>query len=277
MTRQKQIVTIQDISCFGKCSLTVALPVISAMGVACTILPTAVLSTHTGGFTGFTFRDLTEDIEKIASHWQASNLSFDAIYTGYLGSEEQLQLVSRFFEAFRTPQNLVFVDPVMADNGKMYTGFSAQFARGMTKLCTQADVIVPNLTEATFMLEEPYVASGYDEAYIHGLLERLCGLGCKTAIVTGVSYDSAYQGAVALDGATGKFTEYYRENIPVSYHGTGDVFSSTLVGALTKGESMQDALKTAVDFTVACIKATVEDKTHWYGVRFEDCLGMLTK
>lgn len=277
MERQKRIVTIQDISCFGKCSLTVALPVISAMGVECAILPTAVLSTHTGGFTGFTFRDLTEDIEKISAHWKANGLSFDAVYTGYLGSMEQLRLVKEFFDAYRTPENLIFVDPVMADNGKMYTGFSPEFARGMAKLCAGADVIVPNLTEATFMLDEPYVASGYDEAYIHGLLERLCALGCKTAIVTGVSYDPAYQGAVALDGTTGKITEYYRENIPVSYHGTGDAFSSALAGALTKGESMADALKIAVDFTVACIKATVEDKSHWYGVRFEDCLGMLTK
>lgn len=275
--QQKRIVTIQDISCFGKCSLTVALPIISAMGVECAILPTAVLSTHTGGFTGFTFRDLTEDIGKISAHWQSCGLTFDAIYTGYLGSEEQLRLVGDFFDAFRMPENLIFVDPVMADNGKMYTGFSAQFARGMTKLCGKADVIVPNLTEATFMLEEPYVASGYDESYIHGLLERLCALGAKTAIVTGVSYDPAYQGAVALDGATGKFTEYYRENIPVSYHGTGDTFSSALVGELTKGEPMETALKTAVDFTVACIQATVADKSHWYGVRFEDCLGMLTK
>ena len=277
MLRQKRIVTIQDISCFGKCSLTVALPIISAMGVECAILPTAVLSTHTGGFTGFTFRDLTEDIDKISAHWKESGLSFDAIYTGYLGSEEQLRLVGDFFGTFRTPENLIFVDPVMADNGKMYTGFSERFARGMAELCAHADVIVPNLTEAAFMLGEPYVAGGYDEAYIRGLLRRLCGLGCKTAIVTGVSYDPAYQGAVAFDSTSGVFTEYYRENIPVSYHGTGDTFSSALVGALTKGESMQDALKTAVDFTVACIQATVDDKSHWYGVRFEDCLGMLTK
>ena len=275
--KQKRLVTIQDISCFGKCSLTVALPVISAMDIECAIVPTAILSTHTGGFSGYTFRDLTEDIDKIAAHWLDCGLSFDAIYTGYLGSGEQLKIVGEFFDKFKTDTGIIFVDPVMADNGKMYAGFPPDFAEGMARLCGKADIIVPNLTEAAFMLGEPYVASGYDEEYIHGLLHRLVGLGCKTAVVTGVSYSPEEQGAVAYDSRTDSFCEYFSENIPAAYHGTGDTFSSALVGALTKGMDMEKALGVAVEFTVAAIKATVSDKSHWYGVRFEDCLGMLTR
>jgi len=273
----KRIVTIQDISCFGKCSLTVALPVISAMGIECSIIPTAVLSTHTGGFSGFTFADLTDEIPKISAHWQKENIDFDGIYTGYLGSKEQLSMVSDFIDAFRGDDGLVFIDPVMADNGKLYTGFTEEFAAEMAKLCSKADVIVPNLTEAAIMLGEEYVPDGHTEEYIHGLLNRLCAMGAKCAIVTGVRYSEDTQGAVAYSSETGEYFEYHRENIPVSYHGTGDVFSSSLMGALTKGADMESALKTAVDFTVESIKLTVGDDFHKYGVKFEKCLSMLTK
>ena len=269
--KQKRIMTIQDLSCFGKCSLTVAHPIMSAMGLEVCPIPTAVLSTHTAGFQNWTFRDLSADLPGIADHWKSAGLTFDGISTGYLGSEEMIDMVADYFRLF--PEAVKIVDPVFADNGKLYPAFDEAYAAGMTKLCAQADVIVPNLTEASFLLGEEYVASGYDEAYIHGVLRRLTGLGCKTAVVTGVIYDPARQGAVAYDAESGEFFQYFRENIDVSFHGTGDVFTSALAGAVVLGRSMQDALRIAVDYTVESIKVTMPDvKDHWYGVKFESCL-----
>ncbi len=274
--KQKRIVTIQDISCFGKCSLTVALPIISAMGIECAVIPTAVLSTHTGGFSNFTFCDLTEEIPKVQSHWQNLNLKFDCIYTGYLGSSKQLDYVSDFFSAFKTENNMILVDPVMADNGKLYGNFDMEFVKGMAKLCAKADIIVPNLTEAAFMLNEDFMPpAGYDETYIKETLKKLCGLGCKTAVLTGVCYDISKQGAVAYNSETNEFSSYFRENIPASYHGTGDVFSSSLTGALTLGKDMGSSLKIAADYTVECIKATIGDEKHFYGVKFENEISYL--
>lgn len=273
----KRIVTIQDISCFGKCSLTVALPLISAMGVECAVIPTAVLSTHTGGFTGYTFRDLTTDIPKISDHWKACDLKFDAIYTGYLGSHEQIDLMCDFFDRFADGNTLRFVDPAMADNGRMYAGFDDEFASHMARLCSKADIIVPNLTEATKMLGEEFIPSGYGEAYVHEILKKLCErLGCRQAVLTGIVYNENRQGAVAFDSEKGEFLSYFSENIPMSFHGTGDTFSSVMLGALARGFGMERALKIAVEFTVACIKATVPDfKNHPYGVKFEECIPQL--
>ncbi|MCM1358335.1 MAG: bifunctional hydroxymethylpyrimidine kinase/phosphomethylpyrimidine kinase, partial [Prevotella sp.] len=146
----KRTVTIQDISCFGKCSLTVALPVISAMGIETAVIPTAVLSTHTGGFTGYTFRDLTGDIPEISRHWKSLDIKFDSVYTGYLGSAEQIEIVSKFFDDFRTENNFIVVDPVLGDNGRFYAGFNEDFAGKMAGLCSKADYIIPNMTEACF-------------------------------------------------------------------------------------------------------------------------------
>ena len=274
--RQKRIMTIQDLSCFGKCSLTVAHPIMSAMGLEVCPIPTAVLSTHTAGFTGWTFRDLSEDLPAIAGHWKREGLTFDGISTGYLGTPEMIGMVADYFRLFPSAKKIV--DPVFADNGKLYPGFDEAYAAGMTKLCARADVIVPNLTEAAYMLGEPYVASGYDEAYIHGLLKRLAALGCRVAVVTGVNYDGAHQGAVAYDSEKNAFFQYFRENIDVSFHGTGDIFTSALAGAVVLGKPMVDALRIAVDYTVECIKATMPDKKeHWYGVKFESCLPGLIK
>ena len=272
----KRIVTVQDISCFGKCSLTVALPLISAMGVECAVIPTAVLSTHTGGFTGFTFRDLTDDIPAIEEHWKSCSLKFDAIYTGYLGSARQIELMCKFFDSFGGDGTLRFVDPAMADNGKMYTGFDDAFAAEMAKLCRRADIIVPNLTEATKMLKESYVPVGYDEAYVHSLLRRLhATLGCPTVVLTGVVLGNKH-GAVSYDSKTDSFVSYFADHLPHSFHGTGDTFSSVLVGALTRGLKMAEALRVAVEFTHACIEATVPDlENHPYGVKFEECIPLL--
>lgn len=269
----KRVVTIQDISCFGKCSLTVALPIISAMGVEACCIPTAVLSTHTGGFTGYTYRDLTDDIPAISKHWQSLDLKFDAVYTGYLGSFEQIKIVSDFFDSFKTENNLMIVDPVMGDKGKLYAGFTKKFAAHMRGLCRRADVILPNMTEAALLLGEEYVESGYDEEYIKGLLMRLSSLGSKIVVLTGVSFDVKTQGVMSYNRETGEFSSYFRENIPGYFHSTGDVFSSTLSGALAKGIDMAKAVRIAVDFTVGCINKTLgSQKEHWYGVKFEDCL-----
>ena len=274
----KRTVSIQDISCFGRCSLTVALPTLSAMGIETAIVPTAILSTHTAGFKNFTFCDLTDEMEKIASHWKSEGITFDSISTGYLGSDEQIETVLRFFETFGKDA-LIFVDPVMADHGKLYPAFGEDFLQKMARLCEKADVVVPNLTEAAFLLGEEFVGSDYDEAYIHALLKRLTSrFGCRVAIVTGVIYTPDKQGAVAYHAEEDKFYEYFGENLPVAFHGTGDVFSSSLSGALTLGMDLTAALKLAVDFTIASIRATmgVEDY-YWYGVNFEAGLCDLAK
>lgn len=273
----KRIVTIQDISCFGKCSLTVALPVISAMGVEAAILPTAVLSTHTGGFKDFTFRDLSEDIPKIFDHWKKENIEFDAIYTGYLGSFEQIDQMKEFIDA-RPEKTLAFVDPAMADNGKLYTGFTPEFARHMATLCAKADIIVPNLTEASFMLGIDYVESGYDKAYIEDVLKKLTALGAKKAVLTGVSFNEKELGFAMYDGETNEFAYYFNEKIDAKFHGTGDIFASACVGGLMRGKSLYEALKIAADYTVECIKITMPDKeNHWYGVKFEEAVPYLVE
>ncbi len=271
----KRIVTIQDISCVGKCSLTVALPIISAMGVETAVLPTAVLSTHTM-FKNFTFRDLTCDIKPIAAHWKAENIGFDAIYTGYLGSFEQLALVAEFIADFKTPDNLVFIDPVMADNGKLYPGFTPEFARAMAGLCARADVIVPNLTEAAFLLDRPYCAGGYDEAYIRELLKRLADLGAPHAVLTGVSFTPNQVGVMGYHAEKDEFFSYFHRRLDVSFHGTGDIFSSTAVGALMRGLRLEKALALAADYTVDCIECTMNSPRHaWYGVEFERAIPRL--
>lgn len=272
--KQKRVVTVQDISCLGKCSLTVALPILSAMDTEACVIPTAVLSTHTGGFSGYTFRDLTEDITPIADHWKKENIAFDAIYTGYLGSAEQCDLMIDLFKRFRTEDNLIFVDPAMADNGKLYAGFAPDFPQQMKRVCAKADVIDPNLTEACLMLGEEFPGkTGYTREWICEILKRLCGLGCKTAVLTGVILSEDKQGAMAYNAESDTFSEYFSDNLPTSFHGTGDVFSSALCGALVRGQSMERALKTAVDFTVDAIRISAADPDNpRYGVRFEAAL-----
>ncbi|MBO5104755.1 MAG: pyridoxamine kinase [Ruminococcus sp.] len=271
----KKVVTVQDISCFGKCSLTVALPIISAMGIETAVIPTAVLSTHTGGFEGYTFRDLTDDIPDIADHWKKLNLKFNALYTGYLGSEKQISIVSKFFDDFRTDDNFIVVDPVLGDNGRFYAGFTDEFAVKMAELCSKADYIIPNMTEASFMLGIPYTEN-YDKAYVENVLRKLAGLGCKTPVLTGVHFDGSQQGAVAYDSVNDKFYYSLNENIDRSVHGTGDIFASVFTGAVTLGKNIQQTLDIAVNYTLECIKATVPYFDEmWYGSCFESCLGKL--
>ena len=274
----KRIITIQDISCVGKCSLTVALPVISAMGVEACVLPTAVLSTHTA-FKGFTFRDLTSDIKPICDHWKNEKIHFDAIYTGYLGSFEQLDLMHKLIEDFGGGDTLAIVDPCMADNGKLYPGFTQEFAFAMAKLCGKADVIVPNLTEASFMLGVPYVESGYDEDYVKDMLKKLAALGAKKIVLKGVEFAQDQEdlkgiagkiGIASYDAATGTFDWYFHKKMPQSFHGTGDIFASVLTGALMRGLTLQQSYSLAGDFVVESIKETLSHEDYnWYGVDFE--------
>lgn len=271
----KRILTIQDISCVGKCSLTVALPIISAFGVETAVIPTAVLSTHTA-FKNFTFRDLTCDINKIVDHWKEQKISFNGIYTGYLGSFKQLEIVSNIFDVFKTENNFILVDPVMGDNGSLYTGFTPNFAKAMAKLASKADVIVPNLTEASFMLNIPYVASGYDENYIKNILKKLTDLGSKKAVLTGISFDKDLLGVYGYDRQSNEFFYYYNQHVKQSFHGTGDVFASTLCGALSINMPLRQAIKLSVDYTVESIKKTIENADHnWYGVDFESTIPFL--
>lgn len=272
----KRIVTVQDISCVGKCSLTVALPIISAMGVEASILPTAVLSTHTM-FKNFTVKDLTDQIKPITAHWKSENMDFGAIYTGYLGSFEQIDLMKEMFDEFKTENTITFVDPAMADNGKLYPAFDEAFAKHMATLCAKADITVPNITEACFMTGMEYKTE-YDEAYIRELLDKMAALGAKITVLTGVSFEEGKTGVMGYDSTTGEYYYYSHDKIAVSYHGTGDIFSSTCIGAMMNDMNWKEAMAVAADYTAECIRLTLEDPSEpWYGVNFEQAIPYLLK
>ena len=274
--KMKRAVAINDISCLGKCSLTVALPIISALGVEAVVLPTAMLSTHTA-FEGFTFCDLTEQMEPVSRHWQERNEHFDCIYSGYLGSMKQISLVEDFIDTFKNSDTAVIVDPVLGDNGMLYKNFTLDFAKEMAKLCSKADVITPNLTEAAYLLGRDYVGEGYSQEYIRETLRALSALGAEKVVLTGVSYDKKSLGVATYDSASGEYGYIKSDKINSMFHGTGDVWASTFAGAFTKGTSFTDAVKVATEFTVEAIKATLDDRDeHWYGVKFESCLNKLT-
>lgn len=268
----KRLLTIQDISCVGQCSLTVALPIISACGIETAILPSAVLSTHTAGFSGYTFRDLTEDMPKICDHWVKENIKFNGVYTGYLGSKEQIDYVKAISKATRTDDALLIVDPAMADNGNLYPGFDMAFVKEMATLCAEADYVLPNITEATMMCGMEYKTE-YDRTYIDEIIEKLCALGIKNIILTGISYKAGTTGVVVYEN--GEYSYYEHELLPNSCHGTGDIYASAFVGAITRGKSAYESAKIAADFTMECIKATAKEDNHWYGAKFETELGKL--
>lgn len=273
---QKRVAAIHDISCFGKCSLTVALPILSAVGIETSVIPTAVLSTHTGGFSGFTYRDLTADILPIVSHWQTLDIQFDSIYTGFLGSFEQIDIVCETFRRLKSKDTIILVDPVMADNGQLYKVFTPDFPAGMRKVCALADVIVPNMTEAALLLGIPYEEGPYTQAYIKTILQRLSELGPKQVVLTGVYFDPENLGAAAYDRDTDSSRFVFSGRIEGSYHGTGDVFASALLGALLNGQTIQEAAQLAVDFTVGSIARTRAAGTDVrFGVNFEEGLPML--
>ncbi|MBE6594215.1 MAG: pyridoxamine kinase [Ruminococcaceae bacterium] len=276
MATDKKVLTVQDISCFGQCSLTVALPIISACGVETAILPSAVLSTHTGGFSGFTVRDLTDDIPGIVDHWVKEGLAFDAIYTGYLGSTRQIDMIKDIFRRVAAPGAVKIVDPAMADHGKLYFGFDEVYAHAMGGLCGEADIVLPNITEAAMMTDAPYVGEGYDESYIRDLMERLLALGAKTVVLTGVSYRPEQLGVAVFSRGDREISYYFHERLPKSCHGTGDIFAAAFTGALVQGKAPLEAATLAADFTLAAMRATADDDSHWYGAKFEKALPILT-
>ena len=272
----KRILTIQDISCVGKCSLTVALPIISAQGIEACILPTALLSTHTG-FKNFTFRDLTDEFDAITQVWHKEGINFDGIYTGFLGSFRQLELIKKVFAEFDSGSLLRLVDPCMGDNGKLYHGFDEKFVAKMRELCTKAHVITPNITEASFMCEKPFLSEGYGEDYILELLNGLASFGARKIVLKSIRYKQNECGIIAYDAKTKEKVEYFHEYLPFHASGTGDIFASVLFGSLINGESMQNAIKKAANFVLESIKITLQDDNRtWYGVQFEKLLGMLT-
>ena len=273
-----KLLTIQDISCVGQCSLTVALPILSAAGIETCILPSAVLSTHTAGFTGFTVRDLTEDIPAIAAHWRKEGIAFDAVYTGYLGSTEQIAYVRDIFDTLLKKGGLTVVDPAMADNGKLYPAFDQAYVEAMKGLVAGADVILPNITEASFLTGLEYRET-YDESYIESLLDALTAAGAKTVVLTGVSYAPDKTGVAVREGGVTRYYEHKR--YAKGCHGTGDVYASAFVGALLNGRTAYEAAALAADYTLRCIELTQGDPDHWYGVKFElalpDLIRMLGK
>lgn len=268
--KQQRLLAVHDISCVGKCSLTVALPIISAAGIETSVLPTAVLSTHTGGFTGYTFRDLTDDIIPIVNHWESLKIEFDGIYTGFLGSFEQIKLVCEIFERLKKDRQLKIVDPVMADDGKLYTIFDSGFPASMRTLCEKADIIIPNITEACLLVGETYIEGPYSEEYIKNLLSKLSELGVKQIVLTGVYFDSEMLGAACYNTETKEMRCVFGEKIEGYYHGTGDIFGSVLTAALLCGKTLEQASQLAVDFTVDSIRRTKLAGTEKrYGVNFE--------
>ena len=272
----KRVLTVQDISCLGKCSLTIALPVLSVLGSETVILPTAVLSTHTM-FKGFTCKDLSDQIEPIKQHWLKEGITFDAIYTGYLGSIAQIDQMKDLFRDFRREGMFVFVDPVMADNGRLYAAFNMAYAEKNKELCAEADIIVPNITEAALMTGMDYRET-YDESYIRELLSGLRELGAKLSVITGVSLEKGKIGAMGIDRETGETWCYQNRRIDASYHGTGDLFASTFVGELLRGKDWKNAMRIAADYTAHTIEVTLKNpKEPWYGVDFETTLPDLLK
>ncbi|MBE7089265.1 MAG: pyridoxamine kinase [Clostridiales bacterium] len=270
----KKVLTIQDVSCVGQCSLTVALPIISACGVETCILPSAILSTHTGGFKGFTFRDLTDDMPSIQNHWISEGIKFDGIYTGYLGSIKQVAYVKNILDTMGTDDSVKIIDPAFADNGKLYSIFNDEYVDAMKTLIPSSDVLIPNVSEACFLSGAEYKET-YDEEYVKSLFNKLVDLGAKTIVLTGVSYTPETTGVAVYEN--GKIEYYEHEKISKGCHGTGDVYASAFTGALMNGFSVFDSAKIGADYTLQCIKNTIGDSSHWYGVKFETAIPYLLK
>ena len=267
---QNRVIAVHDISCIGRCSLTVALPILSAAGLETSVIPTAVLSTHTGEFSGYTFRDLTDDIAPICEHWKSLGLGARSIYTGYLGSFHQLEIVEKLIFDFKSEETFVLVDPVMGDAGKLYSRIDEKFIGGMKKLCSMADMIVPNITEAAMLTDSEYIGHGYSEDYIKEILKKLSLLGPRYCVLSGVSFEDGKNGSAAYDREKDEFSFFFSEHVDGFYYGTGDVFASALLGAILNGKTVSESIKTAVDFTTGAIRRTYEAGTDKrYGVHFE--------
>ncbi len=264
-----KVLSIQDISCYGQCSLTVALPILSSYGIETVILPSAVLSTHTSGFKNFTVLDLTLEMPKIINHWINEGIEFDAIYTGYIGDVRQFEYILECKNKLLKENGLFIVDPAMADYGKLYPALNEDIVEGMKRICSVADYIIPNITEACFLTNNMYQEK-YDKEYISNLVNDLKNVGAKNVILTGVGYIETELGAIFAN--KDNYVEYFGVKQPVSYHGTGDIFSSLVVANIMNKNSIKDSLKDSVDFVIECIKETSKDENHTYGVKFENIL-----
>lgn len=272
----KRITAIHDISCFGRCSLTVALPILSSAGIETTVIPTAVLSTHTGGFSNYTFLDLTDNILPVAKHWNDEKIFSSAVYTGYLGSKKQVNLVIDAINLVKSENALIIVDPAMADNGVLYGGFTDDFPSEMLKLCKKADILIPNITEACMLLGREYSEGPYNKEFIEELLNGLYNLTNAKIILTGVWLDHKRIGAACYDN--GDIQYVFSERVDASYHGTGDVFASALVAGVMNDKSLKESAQIAADFTFNAIKTTrILQPDKNYGVCFEKELPKLIK
>ena len=274
MAQQKTALVINDISCVGKCSLTVSLPVLSAAGVETSVLPTAVLSTHTGGFGTPVFRDLTGDMAPTAAHWRSQGVAFDALYAGYLGSAEQVSIVSELLDQFGGSA-LKLVDPVMGDNGRLYSGFDADFPQKLLPLCARADVLVPNVTEAALLLGEDYLPPPYTRDYVEGLLRRLSALCPGQLVLTGVSLSEDDLGCAVYHPAEDRVEYVLFPRVPGHFHGTGDLFASALLAGLLAERPLADCAALAAQFTARSIRLTPPDREERLGVCFERALPWL--
>ena len=279
MSVQKTVAAIHDISGMGKCSLTAAIPVLSAAGVSVSVMPTAVLSTQTGGLNSYTYRDLTDDMRPVMAHWKKIGVTFDAVYSGFLGSADQVDIVCDFVKEFRHDKTLFLCDPAMADNGRLYDTFDDSFVEKMRKLCANADIIVPNFTEAAFLLDREYLTPPYTKAFTDDLLRSLAiEFGSKFVVLTGVDFDGKSVGAGAYDSENDVITYSLSERIDGMFHSTGDLFASSLLGGILNGYSVNDSAEKAIGFTVNAIKETVKiGGDSRFGLAFERCLPMYMK
>ena len=271
MNETTKILTIQDISCFGQCSITVALPIISAFGIETAILPSAVLSTHTAGFSDYTVRDLTEDIPLIQKHWEKEGISFDAIYTGFIASIEQLDYIKNIINSRLKSEGIVFVDPAMADHGEFYNGFDQEFADKMGELCKLGDYILPNTTEACYLLHKPWKEEFTKEEMLD-MAKELAAFTKRYVILKGDTHKENELGMIVLDKKESSIEIVYNDKIDYVSHGTGDVFASAFVGSTMIGKSPSDSAKIAGEFTKRAIEKTIGDSNHKYGVKFEKVL-----
>lgn len=270
----KRIVTIQDISCFGKCSQTVAIPIISALGIETVPLPTAVLSTHTGEFKNYTFLPLCDEAKKITDHWKKEQIKFDAIYIGYIGSKTQAQGLIDFIDDFADENTIVFLDPAMADNGEIYSGLDDEYVDIIRRLCANADIISPNIYEAMLLVDGEF-SENFDENDIDRIQKSITAL-CPKVIITGVHKNNKVL-TIGIDTTTNSTKVKVNDKFDGMFYGTGDVFSSVFIGAYLRGQSFHDSIAFADDFIQECIKETLPEKEkYWYGINFENCLSILT-
>ena len=274
MEKQKRVLAIHDLCCVGKCSLTVAIPVLSAAGFEACAMPTAVFSAHTA-FPSFTFRDLADNLMPMAEEVKKQGITFDAIYTGYLGTAAQTETVGRIIELFRAEKTRVLVDPVMGDGGRLYQNLTKDFPAGMLALSRKAAVITPNVTEAALLLGVPYLPPPHTEAYVDKLLRGLVRETGAAVVITGVSFRETEIGCALLNPEDHKirYAMSGRENR--CCHGTGDIFAAVLCAALLKEKTLFHAVQTAEEFVTDAIRHTGTEPENWYGVRFEDLLSSL--